>query len=72
MKRNVSGHTDTPRDRYVEELIEIIKKQTPRKKNKQIKIERKNEIFQSSAVNVYAGFNGKKSGGWYDIDNCYE
>ena len=65
----MSCHTDPPRDMYIEELIKNIKKKTIKKKKNIIK---PRSFFKKSPVDVYAGKNGKKARGWYDIDNYFD
>ena len=66
--RNTSGHTDTLRDWYVDELIEFIKQTNPREKKKKEIKETKERSFRASGVDIYAGVNGSKKGGWIDVE----
>ncbi len=66
--RNHSGHTDTPRDVYVEELIKEIKRRNKGKKIK--KAQNLKKIIKESFYDIYHGPNGKKIWkGWFNIDD---
>ena len=68
--RRVSGHTDTPSDKYVEVLIGQIRKTMPQKAEEVVRP--KSRSTGKTGVDLFKGLNGKQAGGWRNIDDYFQ